>query len=224
MKTGTLPGGSQQTSLGGVDAHCGIHHHYESFGLSGPRISSHFNQYYSYSVEDGFFHGRPEFPGNAVGPVGGPGTAWTAYNLFEAPKGSVGDGHWQIELRPDPSDPARVLHEPGWFVWDIVDLNGDGTAELLATRAPGTGYIPPWEVDILTWNGTQLQSVYHRDGVVPSLFAYPRTSARYVIGGSSSMEGAITGDIDGDKVEDVMVEDKEGRRSFLRVPPAAIKK
>lgn len=149
---------------------------------------------------------------------------WTVYNLFDGPPGSMGQGEWQIELRPDPADPREVMHERGWFAWDVVDLDGDGTAELLATRAPAPGsaspYVLPWEFDVLAWNGSNLESVYHAGGVAPSLFRYPLTPTRYVDGGTTR-HGTITEDVDGDGVDEVIVEDLEGRRSFLRIPALA---
>jgi hypothetical protein len=223
MQTGQLPTGQQATSLGGVDAHCGIHHHYESFVVQGTTITQHFNEYYSYSVDDGFFHGRPEFPGNTVGPVGGPGTMWTVYNLFNAPKGSQGAGQWEIVLRPNPSDPRAVVRKLGWFVWDVADLNADGRAEVLATRADPrstTPYVLPWEFDVLVWNGSDLQTVYHRAGVVPSLFKYPRDAKHYVTGGAR--EGMLTGEVNKEGVKTVMVENRDARRSFLEVPARAL--
>ena len=91
MRQNTPPTGQRTTSLNGADAHCGIHRHFEWFALEGSRISDHRNRYYSYSVSDGFFHNRPEFPGAPVGPIGGRGSKWTAYNLFDAPHGSEGE-------------------------------------------------------------------------------------------------------------------------------------
>jgi hypothetical protein len=220
MKTGQLPSGRQGTSLGGVDAHCGIHRHYEWFRLQGTSIVQHVNHYYSYSFSDGFFHNRPEFPGNAIGPIGGAGTMWTAYNVFDAPLGSQGAGQWRIEMRPNPADPRVVVQKPGWFVWDVVDLNADGKAELLATRADPQSakpYILPWEFDVLVWNGRDLVSVHHRGGVVPSLFRYVSGATRY---SSSAREGTLTGPVS-NGVKLLMVEDREGRRTFLSVPRQA---
>jgi hypothetical protein len=203
-----------------VDAHCGIHHHYEWFLVQGASIAQHVNHYYSYSVTDGFFHNRPEYPGNPVGPIGGTGTMWTAHNLFDAPKGSQGEGQWQIVLRPNPANPRVVVKKPGWFIWDILDLNSDGKAEVLATRANANSaspYILPWEVDILAWNGNDLESVYHRGGVAPSLFRYPKGATRY----AAPRDGTLTGPVNKDGIKAVMVEDREGRRSFLQVPSRA---
>lgn len=223
MKTGVLPGGRQDTSLGSTDGHCGIHHHYESFLLQGLGIAGHFNHYYSYSVSDGFFHARPEFPGTPVGPIGGVGTMWIGFNLFDAPPGSQGEGQWQIELRPNPSDPSVVVKQRGWYIWDIVDLNSDGKAEILATRAAANStspYVLPWEVDVLVWNGQDLESVFHRNGVAPSLFKYSSDSTKYFSGGMR--EGTLTGDDKHGDVKVVMVEDKTGARSLLRVPARAL--
>ena len=215
MHSGEAPGGRLDTSLGSVAAHCGIHHHYEWFEVDGPRITRHHNEYYSYSSSDGFFHGRPEFIANPLAPIGGVGSNWLAYNLYNAAADSTGDGQWQIELRPDPADPTNVIHKPGWYVWDTTDLDGDGRAELLATRAPANGYVLPWEMDVLKWNGTDLESVAHRDGFAPSLFRYPNNATRF--DGGARREGALTRDVDGDGVREVMVEDEAGERSFLRV-------
>ncbi len=221
MHSGTPPGGSLETSLGGTNAHCSIHHHYLWFEIDGPRITRQFNQYYSYSSSDGFFHNRPEFPNNPVGPIGGEGTQWQVYNLFRADPDSTGKGEWWTELLPDPADPTNVRHVNRWYVWDQVDLDADGTSELLATRARSESsenpYVLPWEMDVLRWNGTDLESVYHRDGVAPALFNYPNVASRYADGGRKRA-GTITRDVDGDDVREVMVEGDHGERSFLRVP------
>jgi len=225
MTSGVPPDGRLETSLGGTDAHCGIHHHYEWFEVDRARITDHFNRYYSYSVSDGFLHDRPEFPGNPVGAIGGPGSAWTVYNLFRGPPGSTGEGEWRLQLLPDPEEPAKVIEVKGWYVWDVVDLDGDGKSELLATRAPPEGsprpYLLSWELDVLTWNPDArdgeggLESIYHRDGVAPSLFRYPNAPTR------NTGDGTLSRDADGDGVAEPMVEDDNGHRSLLRVRPLA---
>ena len=224
MTSGTPPGGSLETSLGGVAAHCGIHHHYAWFAVQGSRITNHFNRYYSYSVSDGFFHNRPEYPGNPVGPIGGNGTTWLAYNLFDGEMGSTGKGQWRIELQTDPADPTKVRSVPGWYVWDVVDLNGDGKAELLATRAPGRDaaqpYVLPWEMDVLSWNGTDFESIHHEAGAAPGVFRVPNGPTRAADGGGTR-QVTITRDVTSDGVREVMVENADGHRSFLRVPALA---
>ncbi len=218
MKSGNPPTGRLDTSLGGVDAHCGIHHHYEWFEVQGTRIKGHVNRYFSYSVQDGFFHKRPEFPGNPIGPIDGPGTNWIAFNLYDGPRGSTGEGQWKLQLMPDPSDPDRVVEKPGWFVWAVEDLDGDGRAEVLATKAPSNGYVLPWEMDVMSWNGEDLVSIYHHDRVAPDLFTYPNTPTRYADGGRNR-DGTITRDVSGDGVDEVMVENQGGDRAFLQVAP-----
>jgi len=225
MRTGRPPGGGlQTTSGGGQAAHCSIHHHFESFRLAGGRIAAHVNHYYGYSVDDGFFSGRPEYPGDPTGPIGGRGTLWTAFNLFDAaPGSSTGAGQWGIELIPDPEQPERVIRVPGWYVWDVVDLDHDGTAELLATRAAPqkTGapdYVLPWRTDVLRWNGTTLAPVFRRDGVAPVVLSIPNTPTRFA-GRSTTTEQTtvLLRDLDGHGTSEVLVEDRHGRRSFLRV-------
>ena len=113
---------------------------------------------------------------------------------------------------------------PGWFVWDVVDLDADGRAELLATRAKpredDAPYLLPWEMDVLKWNGTGLESIYHLDGVVPRVMIQT-SSPDNQIGGTVSRTATINRDIDGDGVREVMVEDRTRRYANLQVAPLA---
>ncbi len=222
MKSGAPPSGLRETSLDGVDAHCGIHRHYASFEIDGQKIKNQFNRYYSYSGDrgEGFFHNRIEFPNNPVGPVGGSGTHWQVYNLYRAEEQSTGPGHWELQVIRDPARPQDVDGVPGWYVWDAVDLDHDGQSELLATRTPADGpdgYVLPWETDVLRWNGSAFVSVDHEDGVAPALFTYPNMATRYADGGRKR-EGTILRDVDSpsDGIDEVMVEDEDGDRSYLK--------
>jgi hypothetical protein len=210
----TLAGGCtvayRRAAMGGPAApfddggHCGIVRHFEAFRLAAGRIVQHRSAYHGYSVETGPAVGRVEFPRHAVADLTGRGSAWSLYNLFR-------DGRWRIQLYADPLAP-RVAELDGWFVWDAVDLDRDGRAELLATRTPGL--VPPWSFDVLRWDGRRVVSRFHADGVAPALLRYPSTAAAH--SSESDLYGVFARDTNRDGPRELLVEDRRGRRFFQR--------
>jgi hypothetical protein len=150
---------------------CAIHHHYEWFLVQGSRIARHASRYYSYTGTDGPWDGRIEYPLHASsGFAGAAGTI--LFNLYR-------QGQWRAVVMTDPSRPESAREFPGWYVWDTVELP-NGTVDALASRVPAGGgddsRVPPWQFDVVQWDGLGLTSRQHFDGLAPAMVPYAPTA------------------------------------------------
>jgi hypothetical protein len=195
----------------GVLGNCSIHHHLEWFALDGLQITAHANRYYGYIGTDGYLVSRLEAPAPANGPLGGRGTHWTVFNRFDG-------SDWHLTWLPDPAQPDRILEEDRTYAWGMADLNGDGKAELLATR--GAGYFLPWRFDVLERRDAAWRTLARVPRLLPTLLQYPDTGSEHFSDGRSLALPGEAGDsrygvrTSGRKL---LVETQAGKRFWLRL-------
>jgi hypothetical protein len=195
------------------DDPCGLFHHYEWFSVKGQSIVQHSGRFFGWFGTTGRWQNRLEFPFPSAVRLSG-GSLWSVFNLYR-------DGRWRAELLPNPADPDHAIEVPGWYVWGSV-TDRSGRALIAATRTAATAttdvasYIPPWEFDLLAWNGAGLVSLAHHSGVVPSLALYPPGPAYHVSDGDTF--GLIQKDAPHGKSSMLLVESRSGVQSYVRVP------
>jgi hypothetical protein len=133
------------------------------------------DRFYSYAhdASDGHqYEGRVVYPAGPFVRAGAAGPSRLAYNVYAG-------GHWYLHTSlPGSTTDART--ERGLFLWDVRDLDGDGSDEWIASRVELPGdpdvpgwYFPRWRTDVLRWNeatGT-LDEVTLHDGAIPELRA-----------------------------------------------------
>src|SRR5438105_8480083 len=195
----------------GIIGNCSIHHHFEWFQLDGLRIAKHVNRYYGYIGTDGYLRSRLEAPAPATGSLGGRGTHWTVFNRFDGTD-------WWLEVLPDPARPDEFLEYRGLYAWGFVDVNGDGRAELLATR--GHGYFLPWAFDLLQRQGDRWRQLAHVPRMLPTLLQYPdRPDQHFSDGHSAALPGQGGDSRFGPRTSRrrLLVENRSGKRYWLRL-------
>lgn len=199
--------------------YCHLHRHFERFTVNGDSLNHLGSIFYSYSGKYGpknisaLSDRIVEVPANAHARIGGSGSMWTVFNLYK-------EGHWYIEMSPDPQN-TRFIEKKGWFVWDTVDLFGNGEAQLLATKITPDGatksgyYFAGQNFDILKWDGSDLVSIYHQDGYLPYLARYPNTPAKHT--SESAIFGSLIQIGGENNTPYLLIEDKAGGLKFLDI-------
>jgi hypothetical protein len=195
------------------DDPCGLQHHFEYFFIQGQSIVQHAGTFFGWAGTDGIWQNRLEFPFPSSVPLTG-GTLWSVFNLYR-------DGEWRAILLPNPADPSSAVEVPGWYVWGTVfDRSGD--AFLAATRVAATSstsidsYVPPWQFDLLAWQGGGLVSVAHYDGEVPSLALVSPGPDYHASDGDPFTLMEMASSYCGPN--QLMVETKDSKRSSVPVP------
>jgi hypothetical protein len=216
----TLHGGCASSSMvaaianGAIDAthgdyYCGIHRHYELFGIAGGATSpaAHTSVFYSYADVDGQYD-RLQYPRHAIFEHAPSKTLWTAFSLYDGTR-------WHVELG-DPRMPgafAAAIDDA--FLWDVRDLDGDGAPEWIVTKlaSGGAGIVPPRSTSIATFDGKVVKIVATVDGWIPVLPTQPNRAA--VRSSDGSIYAAGVTDADGDGVLEVVVQDASGKEGRI---------
>jgi hypothetical protein len=179
--------------------------------VRGQSIIQHAGRFFGWFGTVGRWQDRLEFPfPSAVRLTGG--TLWSVFNLYR-------DGQWRMQLLPNPAEPDHAIEVAGWYVWGSV-TDGSGRVLLAATKTTAStttdigSYIPPWEFDLLAWNGGRLVSLAHHSGVVPSLILYPPGPAYHASDGDTF--GLVEKDSPHGKA--LLVESRNGLQSYVSVP------
>ena len=80
-----------------------------------------------------------------------------AYNVFEK-------GRWNLHISVPGSTEDAVVY-PGLFLWNIQDLDGNGTAEWVISptdseeeQVDTPAYLPFWETRVYQWDGASFFS------------------------------------------------------------------
>jgi hypothetical protein len=93
--------------------------------------------------------------------------------------------------QPGVTADATVL--PGWFLWDIRDVDGDGRDEWITSPAspPGptltTAYLPQWQIALQHWTDASLELSVA--AVIPDRI--PWLEPRFRSGDKSSSFGSL---------------------------------
>jgi hypothetical protein len=190
MRTGTLctdPSQGAKDCWGGLERHVSVYVP-SSNGIQDTYLSistdSYDGQEGSHSAaERATWHkGRVQYPANPI--VSTPsGPSRLAYSIYDFSD----PGHWNIHITP-PGGSGVDFRIADRFLWDIRDVDGDGTDEWLTSpvctqvsndpvnphvpACPGSGwYFPLKRIDIGRWNNATNRLVHERtiDGVFPYL-------------------------------------------------------
>lgn len=133
------------------------------------------------------YEGRVVYPANPfVAPVEEETPSRIAYNVFE-------EGRWHLHIsEPGSTEDLTVLK--GLFLWNIQDLDGNGTPEwVISPTDSGDGvvetpaYLPVWETQLYQWSEENLELLLAGkfEGVIPYLLPTFRT------GSVTSSRGAL---------------------------------
>ncbi len=126
------------------------------------------------------YEGRIAYPANPFVQTqdNAPGPQ-VAYNVFEK-------GRWNLHISA-PGSTEDLLVYPGLFLWNIQDLDGNGTAEWVISptdseedQVDTPAYLPFWETRVYQWDGSSLLLAGKWEGVIPYLlprFREPNASA-----------------------------------------------
>jgi hypothetical protein len=142
---------------------------------------------YAHDANDGYkYEGRVVYPDNPMVRRGSGLPSRLAFNVYEG-------GHWQLHVtQPGTANDAVVFED--WFLWDIRDVDLDGTEEWVLTpsRDPSDPDVPgwyfvKWRTVFARWNEASLEFEQKREeqGAIPYLkatFRLPRktTSRGYL--------------------------------------------
>ncbi len=135
------------------------------------RTGSLRQRFYSYAHDGGDanqYQGRVVYPAAAHVRVAD-GPSRLAYNVF-------GSGRWHLHVsEPDATADAIVVDDV--FLWDVRDVDGDGTDEWLVS--PAEGYLPSWETTVRHWNEGErtADTIATHPGVPELLRAFRRGTA-----------------------------------------------
>ncbi len=121
------------------------------------------DRFFSYAHNGGWGKERTlnrlTFPDNPYVTVAAGSPSRLAYNVFDGER-------WQLHVsQPGSVDDFKVI--PNQFLWDITDLDEDGTEEWLISPAPG-GYTTQWKTVIYQWNegaGSLARKATYDDGI-----------------------------------------------------------
>ncbi len=155
--------------------------------LFDPVTNTVLDRFYSYAhdANDGHqYQGRVAYPDSPWVRVGPDQPSRLAYSVYEA-------GHWILHVsQPGSLDDALALQ--GSVLWDIRDLDGDGTDEWIVSPSelPGDPDVPGyyfarWRTDLLHWDegSTSLVPVATYDQGIPALTgAFGRATTRTSMG------------------------------------------
>jgi len=190
----------------GGDPYCGITRHFERFSIASDAIVRTGGVYYGYYGNEGAFEGRVEYPAHPRAPLGGPGTSWTAFDVFTG-------GRWEVQVFAGPTALRPKLVLPNWFIWDTAILDRSGQAMLLASRVTRGSAIPQRGFDILRWSRRGFHSIYHASDTLPALVRLANTPTRHVL--DSNIFSSLSADLDQDGTQELLVENAQQQRAWL---------
>ncbi|MGW3955486.1 hypothetical protein ACWEKM_32205 [Streptomyces sp. NPDC004752] len=119
----------------------GIERHVSIYNLGSNTVDDRFYSFAHDNNDGNKYVDRVSYPANPIVRTGG--TSRIAYNVF------AGDGHWYLHIS-DPGATTDRYSIKDMFLWDIADVDGDGTDDWLAS--PTTGYFPNWQTNMYHWN------------------------------------------------------------------------
>ncbi len=126
-------------------------------------------------------------------PAVGSKNSRVAYNVFN----ESGDGHWYLHVsKPGATgDYARIKDV---FLWDIADLDHDGTLELVTSpvhASAGGYYFPDWQTVVSHWNDASgtLTNIRTIEGVIPFIGNIPRNAHTQNDGSGVGIAGFLHG-------------------------------
>ncbi len=120
-----------------------IERHVTVYNLSTNTLADRF---FSYAHDDNDGHqyeGRVAYPDAPFVRVADNQPSRIAFNVFTA-------GQWTLHVT-EPGTTVDALLLPDVYLWDIRDLDGDGTDEWVASPTEA-GYLPSWQTDLYHWD------------------------------------------------------------------------
>ncbi|MBW2453890.1 MAG: hypothetical protein JRI68_05250 [Deltaproteobacteria bacterium] len=148
------------------------------------------DRFFSYAHDDNDGHqyeGRVAYPDRPFVHVADGQPSRLAFNVFSA-------GQWTLHVT-EPGTTVDALLLADHYLWDIRDLDGDGTAEWVISPTPN-GYLPSWQTDLHQWNepATSLTLVASHPGVLPARAAGFRQPERTTSRGALYPTLVVAGD------------------------------
>lgn len=150
----TISGTMTYDPWGGIERHIA---HYQ--------ISTNFleDQFISNAHDDnangGQFEWRITYPANALLQVAGESASRLVWNTYQG-------GQWTSRITK-PKSLEMSLQIPHLYIWDVRDLDGDGTPEIIGSSTDG--YYADWNTHIYRWDKGSLVSVRSFQGAIPFL-------------------------------------------------------
>jgi len=144
-----------------------IERHVSIYDLTANTVVDRFFSY-AHDDDDGHkYEGRVAYPNSAFVRVGPTEPSRLAFNVF-------GAGSWTLHVTEAGSvDDALTIDD--LYLWDIRDLDGDGTDEWICSPTPG-GYLPDWQIELYHWNeqAEDVSLVHSYPGRLPAQRAFFR--------------------------------------------------
>ncbi len=153
-----VQGAVTNSPWGGIERHVSIYNMVANYAT---------DTFYSYAHDggDGYkYVGRVISPGHTIFRVNDFNSRY-AYNVFN-PAG------WSLVITP-PGGTAAAKIIPNIFLWDMMDIDGDGLEEFFASPTLARTYLPTSETVIYKWDEATATLVRHQSfsGVIPKLIS-----------------------------------------------------
>ncbi len=153
----------------GTDEWGGIERHVSIYNASAGTVSDRFLSYAHDNSDGNKYQYRLSYPANPYVERSS-GASRLAFNVFR-------DGRWRLFIT-QPGTTTSLYELDDVFLWDIIDVDGDGTDEWLIspTRYGGDPlgpeyYMPKWTTSSYHWNESMLtlDMVSTYSGLIPQL-------------------------------------------------------
>jgi hypothetical protein len=165
----------------------GIERHVSIYNASANTVDDRFLSYAHDNSDGNKYQYRLSYPANPWVERSS-GASRLAYNVFH-------DGRWRLYVS-QPGSTTSLYELDDVFLWDIIDLDGDGVDEWLISPTRYTSdplgpdyYMPKWQTSSYHWNESTLtlSTVTSFSGVIPYL------AKSFTRANTSSSDGYLTG-------------------------------
>jgi len=146
--------------------------------------------------------------------VNGDGRPEIVFGMFETVPGAA-EGTWYIHAlnasNPDHADSVTI---PGYYLWGIEDVNGDGVYELLVTEETTETPAGTASIEVLAWNGEDaFEPIFEQAG---GSFAMANRKVGMNISAASysGLSRPLLFDANGDGQDDLMIRTANGYKAI----------
>ncbi|SEE87230.1 hypothetical protein [Jiangella alba] len=172
------------TGTQSYDVWGGIERHVSIYDAAANTVQDRFFSY-AHDASDGHkYQNRVSYPAHPF--VQRSGASRLAYNVFR-------DGRWRLHVS-QPGSTTSLYELDDVFLWDIVDVDGDGTQEWLISPTRNAGeplgpayYFPKWQTSAYHWN----ESALTLTSIATFADAIPALQRTFATANTSSSDGSL---------------------------------